>query len=217
MCSFISHKAESSSRFLRGHDKNVGFHGSGLPTSGTQLVSGCLGSEQGNTLADISLLLPPVSQLTAKLTDKVHQCVSLVGASTNNVAMLAMGISKWVRVPSPYPAELDQIRTAAGTITNVCAVLATCSAWISCWATILQRQMWLILTPALTGDIKRELLQGPVSEKGLFGPHFQSVLNQLQSSFVVLQQVHRHTTLAQADSCFAWTLAHWQNRRDSRP
>lgn len=156
--SFITHKAEGYGRF-DSCDKSAGLTDQGFPTVPPLEPSllAAFGVRGGKHVC--RRLTPPSSgdQLTAKLADKVHQCASQVGAATKNMAMLALGVSKGVQVPSPCPAELDQIKTAADVITNMCAVLATCTAWISCWVMLLQKQMWLRLSLTLTEDIKWEL------------------------------------------------------------
>lgn len=66
-------------------------------------------------------LTPPSSgdQLTEKLTDKIYQCSSQVGAAMNNVTILMLNISRDARMPSPSPSKPDHISTAADTITNM--------------------------------------------------------------------------------------------------
>lgn len=45
---------------------------------------------------------------------------------------------------------------------NLCTVQAVCSACIVSWATVLQRHMWLQISPSIPDEIKKELLQGPI-------------------------------------------------------
>ncbi|MED6285020.1 hypothetical protein CHARACLAT_024861 [Characodon lateralis] len=51
------------------------------------------------------------------------------------------------------------------------------------------------LSSSIPEDFKRELLEGPISPDGLFGPHFQSVLGQMQTSQEELERVRKHGSL----------------------
>lgn len=116
----------------------------------------------------------PGEQLTAKLQDKIHQCVSQVGAASKNIVLLALSIRR--------DPKHDMVGNAVDTITNMCTVLATCVARISAWSTVLQRQLWLKLSTSIPEDVKKELLEGPISSEGLFSAHYHSVFDQLSSS-----------------------------------
>ncbi|MEQ2242348.1 hypothetical protein ILYODFUR_035001, partial [Ilyodon furcidens] len=80
----------------------------------------------------------------------------------------------------------------ADTILNLCAAFAVCSSHIATWQTLLQRQMWLQLSSSIPEDFKRELQEGPISPDRLLGPHFQSVLGQMQTYQEELERVRRH-------------------------
>lgn len=97
---FRPHEAEDAGHVLRCHEKSAGPHGprfSDHPASGAQSFSG---------IQHVGHLTPSSSgdQLPAKLTDKIHQCSSQVGAAMNNVAMLELSISRDARMPFPSPS-----------------------------------------------------------------------------------------------------------------
>ncbi|MEQ2165405.1 hypothetical protein GOODEAATRI_016508, partial [Goodea atripinnis] len=117
--------------------------------------------------------LPPSSsdQITARLTDRSHQCAVQVAAATNNTAFLAYAITKKAREMELPPEDVEEFFNFTDTILNLCAASAVCSSRIAAWQTLLQRQMWLRLSSSIPEDFKRELLEGPISPEGLFGPH----------------------------------------------
>ncbi|MEQ2231032.1 hypothetical protein ILYODFUR_035207 [Ilyodon furcidens] len=70
--------------------------------------------------------------------------------------------------------------------------------------------MWLWLSSSIPEDFKKELLEGPISPDGLFGPHFQSLLGQMQTSQEELERVRRHGFRS------SHTTGRWRDRRDQR-
>lgn len=88
---------------------------------------------------------------------------------------------------------------ALDTITNLCMVLAMCSARISAWTTLLQRQVWLRLSSSIPEDVKKDLLEGPISSKGLFGTHYKTVFERLHSSSEALEEVRKHAVSSRPD------------------
>lgn len=66
----------------------------------------------------------PSDQLTTRLTDRIHQWLLQAAAAMNNVSMLALSISRKTKMPKLSLAELDELCTAADTITNLCAAQA---------------------------------------------------------------------------------------------
>ncbi|MEQ2176512.1 hypothetical protein GOODEAATRI_028710, partial [Goodea atripinnis] len=122
----------------------------------------------------------PSDQITASLTDRSHQCAAQVAAATNNTTFLAYSISKKAREMELPPEDVEEFCNFADTIPDLCAASAVCSSRIATWQTLLQRQMYLWLSSSIPDDYKRELLE--ISPDGLFGPHFQSVLGQMQTS-----------------------------------
>lgn len=138
-------------------------------------------------------ILPPTQsdQFATKLQDKIHKCSSQIGAAANNIALLALSIRR--------EPKHDMAGAALDTITNLCSVLATCSARISAWTTLLQRQVWLKLSSSILEDVKKERLEGPISSDGLFGTHYQTVFERLRSSTEALEQVRKHAVPPRPD------------------
>ncbi|MEQ2172325.1 hypothetical protein GOODEAATRI_019929 [Goodea atripinnis] len=101
-------------------------------------------------------------QITARLTDRSHQCAAQVATATNNTAFLAYSISKKAREMELPPEDVEEFCNFADTILNLCAASAVCSSHIAAWQTLIQRQMWLWLY-SIPKDFKRELLEGPFS------------------------------------------------------
>ncbi|MEQ2181048.1 hypothetical protein GOODEAATRI_007379 [Goodea atripinnis] len=120
--------------------------------------------------------VPPSSsdQITARLTDRSHQCAAQVAAATNNTAFLAYSISKKAREMELLPEDVEEFCNFADTILNICAALAVCCSGIAAWQILLQRQMWLRLSSSIPEDFKRELLEGPISLDGLFDSDLRS-------------------------------------------
>ncbi|MEQ2285932.1 hypothetical protein AMECASPLE_037005 [Ameca splendens] len=150
------------------------------------------------------------NQITARLTDRSHQCAAQVAAATNNTAFLAYAISKKAREMELPPEDVEEFCNLADTILHLCAASAVCSSRIAAWQTLLQRQMWLRLSSSIPEDFKKELLEGPISPDGLFGPHFQSLLSQMQTSQEELERVRRHGFRS------SHTTGRWRDRRDQR-
>ncbi|MEQ2178035.1 hypothetical protein GOODEAATRI_009795 [Goodea atripinnis] len=157
----------------------------------------------------------PSDQITARVTDRSHQCAAHVAAATNNTAFLAYSISKKAREMELPPEDVEEFCNFADTILNLCAASAVCSSRIAAWQTSLQRQMWLRLS-SIPDDFKRELLEGPISSDGLFSPHFQSVLGQMQTSQEELERVRRHGSLSRSGFRSSHTTGRWRDRRDQR-
>ncbi|MEQ2161060.1 hypothetical protein GOODEAATRI_005774, partial [Goodea atripinnis] len=137
-----------------------------------------------------------------------------VAAATNNTAFLAYSISKKPREMELTPEDVEEVCNFADTILNLCVASATCSSRIAAWQTLLQRQMWLRLSSPIPEDFKRELLEGPISPDGLFGPHFQSVLGQMQTSQEELERVRRHGSLSRSGVRSSHTTGRWRDHRD---
>ncbi|MEQ2301690.1 hypothetical protein AMECASPLE_038672 [Ameca splendens] len=114
------------------------------------------------------------------------------------------------------PEDVEEFCNLADTILHLCAASAVCSSRIAAWQTLLQRQMWLRLSSSIPEDFKRELLEGPISPDGLFGPHFQSVLGQMQTSQEELERVRRHGSLNHSGLQSSHTTGRWRDRRDER-
>ncbi|MEQ2173372.1 hypothetical protein GOODEAATRI_031474 [Goodea atripinnis] len=67
--------------------------------------------------------VPPSSsdQITARLTDRSHQCAVQVAAATNNTAFLAYAISKKAWEMELPPEDVEEFCNFADTILNFCA------------------------------------------------------------------------------------------------
>ncbi|MEQ2178416.1 hypothetical protein GOODEAATRI_013830 [Goodea atripinnis] len=77
--------------------------------------------------------VPPSSsdQITARLTDRSHQCAALVAAATNNTAFLAYAISKKARNMQLPLEDVEEFSNFADPILNLCAASAVCSSCIA--------------------------------------------------------------------------------------
>lgn len=172
---------ESAGVVLRSGDEGSGADGPGFPPVPRlePSLSAVFGLRPAKHVGKPVSPPSPSNQFATKMQDRIHKCSSQLGAAANNIALLA-------------GAALD-------TITNLCMVLATCSARISAWTTLLQRQVWLRLSSSIPEDVKKELLEGPISPQGLFGTQYQTVFEQLRSSSEALEQVRKHTRSSRAD------------------
>lgn len=139
-------EAEGSGRFLHGQHKSPGLYGPRLPdrpASGTQLV-GCLLGESSKVRQLTHY--PSIFRRPAHHeADGQNSPVSVAGGSDNK-----LNISKGAKEPTPSSADLDQICTAADTITNLCAAR---SPRILSRETVPQRQMWLKLSLSIPEDV----------------------------------------------------------------
>lgn len=75
--------------------------------------------------------------------------------------------------------------------------------------------MRLKLYSFIPDKLKKELLVG-LSLDGLFRPHFQSDLDQLESSSYALEQVRRHVTRPHSDLHSPRSTGCWQEHRHCR-
>lgn len=131
------------------------------------------------------------------------------------MGLLAYNISKMATNSTASTEEKKEMCVAADSILNLNAAQVVCSARIMAWMTLLQRQMWLRLAPSTPAEIRKELLDGPVSLDGLFGPQFQTLLDHTKTTKELQEQVREHsrsrpTQRVKSISC------PWQDRQRQR-
>ncbi|KAK5598512.1 hypothetical protein CRENBAI_009312 [Crenichthys baileyi] len=126
--------------------------------------------------AELLQLKAPVDQIRAGVTDHSYQCATHAAAVTNSIALIAYAISKKTRVLELPPEDAEDISNFTDTILNLCATSAVCR--LADPAAVSNVALSLLFH--LKG-LKKGLLDGLISLHGLFGPHFQSVLEHLQS------------------------------------
>lgn len=107
------------------------------------------------------------------------------------MALLAFSISKEAKELGLPPEDQEQFCGAADTILNLCAAEAVCTAHVQTWMTVVLRQTWLRLSSFIPEEMRKELLQGPISPDGLFCHRFQLVLEHTQPSSDTQEQVQK--------------------------
>lgn len=60
--------------------------------------------------------------------------------------------------------------------------------------------------------MKKELLEGPISPEGLFGPHLHSVVDQLQKTSEEAEKFRSNVACAQRDSGPQRSSGHWRDQ-----
>ncbi|KAK5612577.1 hypothetical protein CRENBAI_011283 [Crenichthys baileyi] len=69
-------------------------------------------------------------QITARLTDRCHQCATQAAAMTKSIVFLTYAISKTAREMDLPPEDVKVFCNFAHNILNICVLSAVCS---SCW------------------------------------------------------------------------------------
>ena len=139
----------------------------------------------------------PWDQTTATLTDRIHQCAAQTGAAANNIALIAASISVSA-AGDGLPTDVAVAYSKAMSAILAFATMSTmAAARTTAWATMLQRNVWLNMSN-LSPQIQRNLLEGPVSPEGLFGPHLQDVTTHLQKASEEADRVRKHTAWGKA-------------------
>ncbi|CAK6980951.1 inter-alpha-trypsin inhibitor heavy chain H3-like [Scomber scombrus] len=136
----------------------------------------------------------PRDQVTARLTDRAHQCAAQTAAAANNIALLSSAVSTLVTQPGSFPPDVaSDIGKAMAAILALSTATTVAQARIMAWLIMLQRNMWLHMSE-LPVQIRHELLDGPISSVGLFGPLLQSATTHLQTACEEGDKVNLTTT-----------------------
>lgn len=104
-------------------------------------------------------------------------------AQTNNIALLAYSMVK-----------------ASSSILTLYASITITSSRIAAWQTMIHCNFCLHLSSILDA-VKKNLLDGPISPDGLFGPQFQSVVNHLQMASEEAEKIQKHVAWSQPTTC----------------
>ncbi|CAL8387117.1 unnamed protein product [Boreogadus saida] len=88
-------------------------------------------------------------QMTAKLTDRAHQCVIQQEAVMNNIALLAHDISTMAADPHRLAERAVEVVKTAGVILCLCSTGALAAARTAAWQHLIQRNLWLQQTPGI--------------------------------------------------------------------
>ncbi|KAL7402585.1 hypothetical protein ABVT39_017139 [Epinephelus coioides] len=108
----------------------------------------------------------PRDQVTARLSDRAHQCAAQSVAAVNNVALLGSAVSAVATQPGALPPKMaTEIGKAMSAILTLSTATTVAQACIMAWQTMLQRNMWLHMSQ-LPAQIRGELLGGPISSDG---------------------------------------------------
>ena len=155
-------------------------------------------------------------QVLSRLTDRAHQCAAQTSAAANNVALLASSVSAMAMEPGALPPEMaTEIGKAMSAILSLSTAQTTAQARVMAWLTMIQRNMWLHMSQ-LPASIHKELLDGPISPDGLFGPLLQSATAHLHQASEEADRVQRHTAWSRAAPRPQRPQSSWHGRRDPR-
>lgn len=113
------------------------------------------------------------------------------------------------------PGQAEELCKAASAALNLCASIAVSTAQIAAWQQLIHCNIWLHLS-SIPDNMKKELLDGPISPEGLFGPHLHSVVDQLHKTSEEAERFRSHVARAQRDACPQCSSGHWRDRRDQR-
>ncbi|CAL8310515.1 unnamed protein product [Boreogadus saida] len=135
----------------------------------------------------------PKDQLTAKLTERAHQCMMQQEAVKNNIALLAHNISTMVAEPRLAEQAVDVAKTA-GVILCLCSTGAVAAARTAAWQHLIQRNLWLQQTPGIPEPMRRQLLVCPISPDVLFGPRLSSMVDDKQAASEEAEKFQRNVS-----------------------
>ncbi|KAK2895969.1 hypothetical protein Q8A73_015457 [Channa argus] len=150
----------------------------------------------------------PKDALTARLADRSHQCAFQSAAAANNIFVLANAISDLALLPDALPDKYaEEISKFSSAILALCAPIAIASARISAWQTMIARNVWLHLS-SIPEAVRKDMLEGPINPDGLFGPHFQHLVREMQTASEEAEKIRRHVTAPSRSA------GHWRDRRE---
>ncbi|KAK2921855.1 hypothetical protein Q8A73_001340 [Channa argus] len=150
----------------------------------------------------------PKDALTARLADRSHQCAFQSAAAANNIFVLANAISDLALLPDALPDKYaEEISKFSSAILALCAPIAIASARISAWQTMIARNVWLHLS-SIPEAVRKDMLEGLISPDGLFGPHFQHLVREMQTASEEAEKIRRHVTAPSRSA------GHWRDRRE---
>ncbi|KAF3692502.1 hypothetical protein EXN66_Car008178 [Channa argus] len=69
--------------------------------------------------------------------------------------------------------------------------IAIAMARFSAWQTMIARNVWLHLS-SFPEAVRKDILEGPISPDGLFGPHFQHLVKEMQTASEESEKIHHH-------------------------
>ncbi|CAL8395303.1 unnamed protein product [Boreogadus saida] len=133
----------------------------------------------------------PKDQLTAKLTDRAHQCMMQQEAVMNNIALLAHDISTMAADPHRLAERAVDVAKTAGVILCLCSTGAVTAARTAAWQHLIQRNLWLQQTPGISEPMRRQLLECP---DRLFGPQLSSMVDEMQAASEEAEKFRRHVS-----------------------
>ncbi|CAL8314545.1 unnamed protein product [Boreogadus saida] len=139
----------------------------------------------------------PKDQLTAKFTDRAHQCMMQQEAVMNNIALLAHNISTMAADPHCLAEQAVDVAKTAAVILCLCSTGALAAARTAAWQHLIQMSLWLQQTPGLPELMRRQLLECPISPDVLFGPRLSSMVNDIQASSEEAWKFRRHISRPQ--------------------
>lgn len=147
---------------------------------------------QTNMLGGRRPTLPNTTdQMTARFADRSHQC---------NIALLACSVDKIAAEPKRLPERAEELGKAASAALNICALIAVTTARTAAWQQLIRCNIWLHLSSSIPDNMKKELLEGPISPEGLLGLHLHSVVDQLQKTSEEAEKFKSHVSRAQRDA-----------------
>ncbi|KAK2909601.1 hypothetical protein Q8A73_007316 [Channa argus] len=132
----------------------------------------------------------PKDALRARVTDRSHQFTFQLAA--NNIFVLANVVSKLTLLPDALPGKYaEDISKFSSTILAMSTPIAIAMARFSAWQTMIARNVWLHLS-SFPEAVRKDILEGPISPDGLFGPHFQHLVKEMQTASEESEKIHHH-------------------------
>ncbi|CAL8352801.1 unnamed protein product [Boreogadus saida] len=136
----------------------------------------------------------PKDQLTAKLTDRAHQCMMQQEAVMNNIALLAHDISTMAADPHRLAERAVDMAKTACAILCLCSTGAVAAARTAAWQHLIQRNLWLQQTLGILEPMRRQLPECPISPDGLFGHRLSSMVAEMQAASEEAEKFRRHVS-----------------------
>ncbi|KAK2898065.1 hypothetical protein Q8A73_014445 [Channa argus] len=123
------------------------------------------------------------------------------------LAAITPGERPGLFLPGRYSPRTLKISKFSSAILALCAPIAIASARISAWQTMIARNVWLHLS-SIPEAVRKDMLEGPISPDGLFGPHFQHLVREMQTASEEAEKIRRHVTAPSRSA------GHWRDRRE---
>ena len=136
----------------------------------------------------------PQDESIARLSDRTHSCAIQTAAAANNIALLASSVFSLASQPGALPPEMaTEIDKAMSAIMTLTTAQTVASARTMAFQVLTQRHLWLRMAQ-LPPPVRQELLDGPISTDGLFGPAYHTATAHLQAAADEAERFRRVTS-----------------------